>query len=136
MSIRDFCDRYNVGRTTANQEIKEGRLKARKARRRTLIGDDDAEEWWDSLPEINEAAGEVALESLTPNKSAGDPKSTQCGSSVPMGEVGKPLIPDESPSASRLVSATTKHAALRRRRRRPSPMRGARGPPSSESKNP
>jgi excisionase family DNA binding protein len=57
---RDFCERYNVGRTTVHQEIKEGRLKARKAGRRTLIGNEDAQAWWLALPALNEALDEEA----------------------------------------------------------------------------
>jgi excisionase family DNA binding protein len=60
MSIHDFCQRYNVGRTKVHQEIKEGRLKARKVGRRTLIGDDDAQAWWLALPTLNEALDEAA----------------------------------------------------------------------------
>jgi hypothetical protein len=52
MSIRAFCETYDIGRTKIYQEINAGRLKARKAGTRTIIGDDDAEEWWRSLPAI------------------------------------------------------------------------------------
>ena len=131
-SIRDFCKRYNVGRTTANQEIKEGKLKAKKVRRRTLIGDDDAEEWWLALPAIEVVADEADLEPRTQDESAGDRRSTERASSVPTG-VAKPLTRDEKPSAgnSQLGPATTEHAAVWRRRRRRSSLREARGPPSS-----
>jgi hypothetical protein len=60
MSIRTFCERYDIGRTKAYEEINAGRLKARKAGTRTLIGVDAAEEWWHSLPELQEALDEVA----------------------------------------------------------------------------
>ena len=52
MSIRAFCETYDIGRTKVYAEINAGRLKARKAGTRTIIGDDDAEEWWRSLPAI------------------------------------------------------------------------------------
>jgi hypothetical protein len=55
MSIRAFCETYGVGRTKAYEEIKAGRLKAKKAGRRTIVGDDAAEEWLRSLPELKEA---------------------------------------------------------------------------------
>jgi hypothetical protein len=45
-----FCWRYGVGRTTAYAEIKEGRLRARKCGKRTIITEDDAEEWLRGLP--------------------------------------------------------------------------------------
>ena len=55
MSIEEFCDRYGIGRTTAYAEIKEGRLRARKCGRRTIIADDDGDEWLQHLPVIGAA---------------------------------------------------------------------------------
>ena len=52
MSIAEFCERYAVGRTTAYEEIKAGRLRARKCGKRTIISEDDAEEWLRCLPAI------------------------------------------------------------------------------------
>jgi excisionase family DNA binding protein len=52
MSIAEFCERYGPGRTTAYVEIKSGRLRARKVGRRTIITDDDAENWLRQLPTI------------------------------------------------------------------------------------
>jgi hypothetical protein len=60
MSIRAFCETYGVGRPKAYAEIKAGRLKAKKAGRRTIIGEEAAEEWWRSLPELQEALDEAA----------------------------------------------------------------------------
>jgi hypothetical protein len=59
MSLRDFCKEYGVGRTTTYGEIKAGRLKARKAGRRTIITDDDAEDWLSRLPVLQEALHEA-----------------------------------------------------------------------------
>jgi len=55
MSIEEFCDRYGIGRTTAYAEIKEGRLRARKCGRRTIITDDDGDEWLQHLPVMGAA---------------------------------------------------------------------------------
>jgi excisionase family DNA binding protein len=55
MSIDQFCQRYEIGRTTAYAEIKEGRLRARKCGKRTVIVDDDAEDWLQQLPVIGGA---------------------------------------------------------------------------------
>jgi hypothetical protein len=52
MSLDQFCERFNVGRTKAYEEIKQRRLKARKCGARTIIGQDDAEEWFNSLPQV------------------------------------------------------------------------------------
>ena len=52
MSIEQFCQRYEIGRTTAYAEIREGRLRARKCGKRTLIGDDDGDNWLQHLPVI------------------------------------------------------------------------------------
>jgi excisionase family DNA binding protein len=51
-AIADFCKRYAVGRTFVYQEIKEGRLSAKKAGSRTLISTEDADAWFSSLPEM------------------------------------------------------------------------------------
>jgi len=51
MSLARFCQRYDIGRTKAYEEIKLKRLKARKCGKRTIIGEDDAEEWLRSLPQ-------------------------------------------------------------------------------------
>jgi hypothetical protein len=52
MSIAEFCQRYAIGRTMAYAEIKTKRLRARKAGRRTVITEDDAEDWLRCLPVI------------------------------------------------------------------------------------
>jgi excisionase family DNA binding protein len=52
MSIEEFCDLYGPGRTKAYEEIKSGRLRARKIGKRTIITLDDAEDWLRRLPEI------------------------------------------------------------------------------------
>ena len=50
-SIREFCDRYSIGRTRAYEEIAAGRLRAVKVGRRTLIPKDSAEAWLAALPD-------------------------------------------------------------------------------------
>lgn len=50
MSIDRFRTRYGVGRTTTYEEIKLGRLRARKCGKRTIITEDDAEDWLRRLP--------------------------------------------------------------------------------------
>jgi hypothetical protein len=52
MSIEQFCQRYEIGRSMAYAEIREGRLRARKCGRRTIIVDDDADNWLQHLPVI------------------------------------------------------------------------------------
>jgi hypothetical protein len=52
MSVAQFCQNYATGRTTAYQEINSGRLRARKCGKRTIITDDDAEDWLLRLPVI------------------------------------------------------------------------------------
>jgi hypothetical protein len=55
MSIADFCERYGPGRTKAYEELKSGRLRGRKIGKRTIITEDDAEEWLRNLPVIEAA---------------------------------------------------------------------------------
>jgi excisionase family DNA binding protein len=52
MSVLEFCQRYGLGRTSAYQEIQAGRLRARKVGRRTIVTQDDAENWLRRLPAI------------------------------------------------------------------------------------
>ena len=52
MSIARFCERYNIGRTKAYEEIKQKRLRAHKCGKRTIIAEDDAENWLRSLPMV------------------------------------------------------------------------------------
>ena len=49
-SIETFCGRFKVGQTTAFKEIRDGRLKAVKVGRRTLIPHTASAEWLKSLP--------------------------------------------------------------------------------------
>ena len=60
MSVQAFCERYDIGRTKAYEEINAGRLKARKAGRRTIITSDDAEEWLSHLPALHGKLDEAA----------------------------------------------------------------------------
>jgi excisionase family DNA binding protein len=55
LSIAEFSERYGVGRTTTYEEIKSGRLRARKIGKRTLIIVDDAEQWLRHLPLVGAA---------------------------------------------------------------------------------
>lgn len=52
ITIREFCDRYSVGRSTVYQEIAEGRLVACKVGRRTLITESAIQTWLDNLPTL------------------------------------------------------------------------------------
>jgi excisionase family DNA binding protein len=52
ISIREFCKCYGIGRTTAYDEIADGRLRAIKVGRKTLIPLDDAEAWLASRPPL------------------------------------------------------------------------------------
>jgi hypothetical protein len=49
-SIESFADAHEIGRSSVYEEIKSGRLKARKVRNRTIITAEDAEVWRHSLP--------------------------------------------------------------------------------------
>jgi len=51
-SIIQFCHCFGIGRTTVYEQIKQGRLRARKIGKRTIITDYDAEEWLRNLPHV------------------------------------------------------------------------------------
>ncbi len=50
MSLAGFCQCYNIGRTKAYEEIKSGRLRVRKCGKRSIVSEDDAEDWLRCLP--------------------------------------------------------------------------------------
>ena len=56
MSVSQFCGDYCVGRTKAYEELKSGRLRGRKVGKRTIITEDDAEDWLRRLPLIEPRA--------------------------------------------------------------------------------
>jgi hypothetical protein len=49
---KDFTKHYGIGRTKLWQEIRAGRLPARKAGRAVIILHEDAERWAQSLPMV------------------------------------------------------------------------------------
>ena len=55
MNIAEFCERYGPGRTKAYEELKSGRLRGRKIGKRTIITEDDAEDWLRQLPIIGQS---------------------------------------------------------------------------------
>jgi hypothetical protein len=52
----EFCKRYNIGQTKLFEEIKSGRLKAKKLGRATLISRTEGERWFNALPDMIDAA--------------------------------------------------------------------------------
>jgi excisionase family DNA binding protein len=54
-SITDAARTANVGRSTVYEEIKAGRLVARKMGRRTIILDRDLQAWLSTLPTLKTA---------------------------------------------------------------------------------
>jgi hypothetical protein len=57
-SVDDFARRHGIGRTTVYEEIKKGRLIARKVQGRTLVTAEDARAWREALPRFSEDAAE------------------------------------------------------------------------------
>ena len=60
-SIEEFCRRFGVGRTKVYEELKLGRLRARKIGRRTIITADDAEGWLQRLPPMKTTNGRTEV---------------------------------------------------------------------------
>jgi excisionase family DNA binding protein len=52
LSIQEFAEQYGIGRSSTYEELKAGRLRARKIGKRTVITVDDAEEWLRNLPRM------------------------------------------------------------------------------------
>lgn len=49
-TIKEFCERYSVGRTKAYELFNANEVEARKVGSRTLVTRRSAERWFDSLP--------------------------------------------------------------------------------------
>lgn len=49
-TISEICDRNKTGKTKIYEEIREGRLRARKIGSKTIITHDDEQAWRDALP--------------------------------------------------------------------------------------
>jgi hypothetical protein len=54
-SIEEFGTVYGICRSLIYIEIRDGRLKARKIGRRTIIATEDGEEWFSKLPRVGAA---------------------------------------------------------------------------------
>lgn len=50
-TVAEFCAAHGVGKSLVFEEIAAGKLRTKKAGRRTLIRVDDARAWLDALPE-------------------------------------------------------------------------------------
>ena len=61
LSISEFCHWSGLSKTKVYELIEHGDLQARKCGRRTLITNEEAHRWWDSLPSMcpafNKGAG-------------------------------------------------------------------------------
>jgi hypothetical protein len=55
LSIEEFGELYGICRSSSYLEIREGRLKARKVGRRTVIATEDAEAWFAGLDSVKGA---------------------------------------------------------------------------------
>ena len=79
LSIPDACEMASVGRSTIYAAIAEGRLKARKLGRRTLILRDDLTYFLVALPEVSAGPGALAGRSGNLNRTASAPRSPKVG---------------------------------------------------------
>lgn len=50
ITITEFCERYDVCRSTVYRENEAGRLPFRKIGRATRIAESDAQKWFEMLP--------------------------------------------------------------------------------------
>ena len=60
LTLKDFCDAYRMCRETAYRQIRDGKLRAVKVGRKTLILRADADAWAASLPELRTVGREQA----------------------------------------------------------------------------
>jgi excisionase family DNA binding protein len=60
MSVDQFTERYGIGRSKTYEQIAAGRLRALKVGKRTIIREDDAEDWLSRLPVMGGSRNEEA----------------------------------------------------------------------------
>jgi excisionase family DNA binding protein len=53
MTVREFCERYRLGNTLVYEMIKDGRLRAVKCGKRTLLLAKDVKAWEQSLRTVH-----------------------------------------------------------------------------------
>jgi hypothetical protein len=59
MSVAQFSEGYGIGRTKTYEELNSGRLRGRKIGKRTIITEDDAEDWLRRLPAAEPRACQI-----------------------------------------------------------------------------
>jgi hypothetical protein len=59
-TLERFCNQCGIGRTAAYQEIRKGRLEARKRGKATLISRDAARRWFVALPRLRPPTTQAA----------------------------------------------------------------------------
>jgi len=52
LTVNEFCKTYRIGRNTFYNELKTGRLSAKKAGKKTLVLKSEAQRWERSLPDF------------------------------------------------------------------------------------
>ena len=52
-SVKEFCDRYDIGLTAFYEEVNEGRLTVKKRGSRTLVPRSNARAWFNALPTMD-----------------------------------------------------------------------------------
>jgi hypothetical protein len=95
MSVDGFCKGYGIGRTKAYEEINAGRLKARKAGTRTIIAEDDAEEWLSLLPAFQEGLNHPSSATCV----AAEVRSNESAQSLPPIQKPPPIDPTATADA-------------------------------------
>ena len=112
MRVRTFCKSYNIGRTFTYAEIKAGRLKARKAGRRTVIAQDDAEQWLSGLPAFHEGLNEPSRETSAAAEVRGDASAQ----SLPLTPTGADTLRENAASARATAQERTRFRADARKK--------------------
>ena len=50
LTLKEFCDQFKIGRTTAWRETRDGKLTITKVRGRSFVAPDAADAWLEGLP--------------------------------------------------------------------------------------
>ena len=55
-AVSEFCERYGICRETFYQEVRRGRLRARKLGAKTIVLKTDADAWVATMPQLELSA--------------------------------------------------------------------------------
>src|SRR5215471_10518640 len=97
MTVKEFCRRYSIGKTTTDNLLNTGAIAAKKFGTRTVIDPESAERWFQGLPTY----------SKPPKRPSGPAAS---GTSHPGGRQPRPYHRRRGPEPARVLQSGSQSA--------------------------